>query len=78
MVTVTVLLISMGFGFLSLKGYGYHETSFIVSLGVFLVALLLAIIRGQLLNAKKIDAEMMIFKGAKPPFLDSLPEYAEQ
>ncbi len=78
LVTVTVLLISIGFGFLSVKGTGYQEAFFIVSLGVFLVAFILAIIRGQLLKAKKIDAEVMILKGAMSPFLDSLPEYAEQ
>jgi hypothetical protein len=42
---------------------------------VFVVAFLLAIIRGQLLRAKKIDREIVILKGAKPPFLDSLAEY---
>ena len=30
------------------------------------------------LKAKKVDADMMLFKGARQPFLDSLPEYAEQ
>jgi hypothetical protein len=78
LVTVTVLLISIGFSFLAAKDSGYQESYFMVSLGVFVVAFLLAIIRGQLLKAKKIDTEVMIFKGAKSPFLDSLPEYAEQ
>lgn len=78
LVTLSVLLISIGFGFLSVKGTSYHEEYFMVSLGVFLLAFLLAVIRGQLLRAKKIDAEMMILKGAKPPFLDSLPDYAER
>jgi hypothetical protein len=76
--SVTVLLISIGFSFLAVKGSGYQESYFMVSLGVFLVAFVLAIIRGQLLRAKKIDTEVMIFKGARSPFLDSLPEYAEQ
>ena len=78
LVTVAVLLISIGFGFLSAKDVGYQEAFLIVSLGVFVVAFILAIIRGQLLKAKKIDNNVMIFKGAKSPFLDSLPEYAEQ
>lgn len=77
-VTVTVLLISISFGFLSMKGTSYQEAFLIVSLGVFVVAFIMAIIRGQLLKAKKIDSEVMIFKGARSPFLDSLPEYAEQ
>lgn len=75
--TVTVLLISISFGFLSVKNTGYQEAFLIVGLGVFVVAFILAIIRGQLLKAKKIDSEVIIFKGARSPFLDSLPEYAE-
>ena len=76
--TLGVLLVSIVFGFLSVKNSGYQEIYLALSLGVFAMAFLLAVIRGQLLKAKKIDANMMVFKGARQPFLDSLPEYAEQ
>ena len=76
--TLTVLVVSVGFGFLSVKNTGYQEIYLALSLGIFVMAFVLAVIRGQLLKAKKIDANMMVFKGARQPFLDSLPEYAEQ
>ena len=78
LITLAMLFISVGLSFTAAKAYGYHEPYFVVSLGFFLVAFVLALIRGQLLRATKIDAERMILKGAKSPFLDSLPEYAEQ
>ena len=78
LVTVAVLLISISFGFLSVKNTGYQESFLIVGLVVFVVDFILSILRGKLIKAKKIDSEVMIFKGARSPFLDSLPEYADQ
>ena len=75
---LAALLVSVGFGFLSVKSTGYPEFYLLLSVGIFAMAFVLAVIRGQLLKAKKIDAKMMVFKGAKQPFLDSLPEYANQ
>jgi hypothetical protein len=46
-----------------------------IAAAIFVGAFVLAIIRGQLLRAKKIDKETLILKGTKPPFLDSLPQY---
>lgn len=74
LVTVTVLLMSIGSGFLSVTSTGYREVYLISSVGLFV----LAIVRGQLLRPKKIDAKVMLLKGARPPFLDCLPEYADR
>ena len=76
--SLAMLFISVGLSFVAAKTNGYYEPYFVISLGFFLVAFALAIIRGQLLRAKKIDAEKMILKGAKAPFLDSLAKYSEQ
>jgi hypothetical protein len=53
----------------------YQGPIFLIAALIFLGAFVLAIIRGQLLRAKKIDKETVILKGAKPPFLESLPQY---
>ena len=74
-VTVALLLVSIAFSVAAVKIPLYQGELFTISAIVFLLAFVLAIVRGQLLRAKKIDKETMILKGAKPPFLDSLAEY---
>ena len=74
--TVVLLIASIALSVISAKGYGYDDATFQISVVIFIVAFILAVVRGQLLRAKKIDQQLMIFRGAKPPFLDSLPEYS--
>jgi hypothetical protein len=73
--TVTLLAASIGFGVMAARIPLYQGPIFTVAALIFIVAFVLAIIRGQLLKAKKIDKETVILKGAKPPFLDALPQY---
>jgi hypothetical protein len=73
--TVALLLVSISFGIFAARNPEYWNPVFMIAAVIFLAAFLLAIVRGQLLRAKKIDAEMLILKGAKSPFLDSLTEY---
>ncbi len=73
--TVTLLAASIGLGVMAARDSAYQDSIFLIAAAIFVVAFVLAIIRGQLLRAKKIDKEIVILKGAKPPFLDSLPEY---
>ncbi len=75
MITVFLLIASVVLGVIAAKVSLYQDTIFMVAAAIFAVAFLLAIIRGQLLRAKKIDEELVILKGAKSPFLDSLAEY---
>ena len=75
MITVVLLTASIVFGVIAARVSSYQGTIFMIAAVIFVVAFLLAIIRGQLLRAKKIDREIVILKGAKPPFLDSLAEY---
>jgi hypothetical protein len=73
--TLTLLAASIALGVMALRIPVYQDPIFWVAAVVFGGAFVLAIIRGQLLRAKKIDKESVILKGAKPPFLDSLPVY---
>jgi hypothetical protein len=73
--TVTLLSVSIGLGVMAARVPLYQGSIFQIAALIFIGAFVLAIIRGQLLRAKKIDKETLILKGAKPPFLDSLPEY---
>ena len=75
LVTVAMLFLSVGLSVLAVRSNGYHEPYFVIGLVAFVLAFLLAFVRGQLLRAKKIDTDMLTLKGAKPPFLDSLAEY---
>ena len=78
MVTVVLLIASVVIVVIGLRVPGIDGAIFMVAAAIFVVAFLLAVVRGQLLKAKKIDKEMLILKGAKAPFLDSLPEYSGQ
>jgi len=73
--TITLLAASIALGVVAAKVFLYQGTIFMIAGLVLAGAFVLAIIRGQLLRAKKIDKEILILKGAKPPFLDSLPQY---
>jgi hypothetical protein len=73
--TFSMLAISIGLGVVAARTSEFQGPVFWFAAGVFTGAFVLAIIRGQLLRAKKIDKETVILKGAKPPFLDSLPQY---
>ena len=73
--TITLLAASIVFAVMAVRISLYQDVIFIIAAVIFVVAFLLAIVRGQLLRAKKIDKETVILKGAKSPFLDSLPVY---
>jgi amino acid transporter len=75
---VVLLAASIAIGVIAARVSGNGEVIFMVAAAMFAVAFVLAVVRGQLLRAKKIDKEMLILKGAKLPFLDSLPEYSGQ
>jgi hypothetical protein len=75
MSTVGLLTASIVLGVFAARVSLYQGSIFMIAAAFFVVAFLLAIIRGQVLKAKKIDKEMVILKGAKPPFLDSLAQY---
>ena len=73
--TVTLLSSSIVLGVMAARIPVYQGPIFWTAALIFVGAFVLAIIRGQLLRAKKIDKETVILKGAKPPFLESLPQY---
>ena len=75
---VVLLIASVAIAVIAARPTGYGQAIFMVSAVMFVVAFVLAVIRGQLLKAKKIDKERLILKGAKAPFLNSLPEYSGQ
>ncbi|MCW8963772.1 MAG: hypothetical protein OQL16_08250 [Gammaproteobacteria bacterium] len=78
-VTLGTLAISIALSFASIEFTAYQEQLLAVGVGMFVFSTILAIVLGQMLKAKKIDAEVLVLKGARPAFLDSLPEYvAEQ
>jgi hypothetical protein len=76
--TVSLLLVSIALGVMAARVPLYQGELSMLATVIFVGAFVLAIIRGQLLSAKKIDKETVILKGAKPPFLDSLPQYPGQ
>ena len=78
MVTVVLLIASVVIVVIGLRVPGIDGAIFMVAAAIFVVAFLLAVVRGQLFKAKKIDKEMLILKGAKSTYLDSLPEYSGQ
>jgi len=73
--TFTLLATSIVLGVMAARTPMYQGPIFWIAALIFIGAFVLAIVRGQLLRAKKIDKEIVILKGAKPPFLDSLPQY---
>jgi len=73
--TLALFAGSIAIGVMSFRNLEYQGPIFTIAMLVFLGAFVLALVRGQLLSAKKIDKEMVILKGAKPPFLNSLPQY---
>lgn len=75
MTTVTLLTASIALGVVAARDSPYQDMFFVMAGLILAGAFVLAIVRGQLLKAKKIDKETLILKGAKPPFLDSLPRY---
>ena len=75
---VVLLIASVALAVIAARISGSGEAIFMVAAAIFVVAFVLAVIRGQLIRAKKIDEERLILKGAKSPFLDSLPEYSGQ
>jgi hypothetical protein len=76
--TVVLLIASVVIAVIAARVSRYGEAMFMVAAALFVVAFVLAIVRGQMLKAKKIDKEMLILKGAKSTYLDSLPEYSGQ
>jgi len=73
--TITLLAAAIALGVVAARVPMYQGPIFWTAAAIFVGAFVLAIIRGQMLSAKKIDKETVILKGAKPPFLDSLPQY---
>jgi len=76
--TLLALLASIGLAIVAAGGGSSSEYLLIASLSTFVVAAILSVITGQLLRSKLIDKELIMLKGAKPPFLDSLPDYEAQ
>ena len=72
--TLGSLVLSVLIAIAAVASANYHDPALLVSIFLFVTAMLLAVVRGQLLRVKKIDKEKIILKGAKQPFLDSLPE----
>ena len=73
--TLLLLLIAIGVGVLAAIEADFQGPLFFVALLIFVVAFGLAMARGQMLRAKKIDRSTLYLKGARPAFLESLPEY---
>jgi len=73
--TFSLLAASIGLAVMAARIPMYQGPIFMIAAVIFVGAFVLAIIRGQLLRAKKIDKETVTLKGAKSPFLDSLPVY---
>ncbi|MCP4765006.1 MAG: hypothetical protein GY875_01915 [Gammaproteobacteria bacterium] len=78
MASFVLLTVSIVLAVVAARVSLYQNSIFMIAAAIFIVAFVFAIIRGQLLKAKKIDKERLILKGAKSPFLDSLPEYSGQ
>lgn len=74
LVTVGSLVLSILIAVISIRTVHYQDPALLASILLFVTAMILALVRGQLLRVNKIDKEVIIFKGAKKPFLDSLPE----
>jgi hypothetical protein len=73
--TVALLLAAISTAVVAARAYEFQGPLFIAAVVIFVAAFGLAILRGQLLRAKRIDGKTVILKGAKPPYLDSLPRY---
>ena len=73
--TLALLFAAIGVGLVAAVEADFQGALFFVALVIFVAAFALAMVRGQMLRAKKIDKTTVILKGAKPPFLDSLPQY---
>jgi len=77
--TLGALAVSIALSFASIEFREYQEQLLAIGVGMFIFSTILAIVLGQMLKAKKINSEVMVLKGARPAFLNSLPEYvAEQ
>ena len=72
-VSFALLLIAIGVGVIAAIEADFQGPLFFVALVIFVTAFGFAIARGQILRAKKIDKEFVRLKGAKLPFLESLP-----
>lgn len=75
--TLLLLTASLALAFLSIDIRQHQEVLLGLSLGCFFLSIVMAAVTGRMLRASKIDADVAILKGAKKPFLDSLPEYDE-
>lgn len=73
--TLSLLAAAIALGVVAARVSAFEGPIFWIAAAIFVGAFVLAIVRGQLLRAKKIDKETVILKGAKKPFLDSLPQY---
>jgi hypothetical protein len=75
--TLLLLMVALALAVLLVEVEQFQKMLLSLSLVCLFLSILFALVTGRMLRASKIDADLAILKGAKKPFLDSLPGYEE-
>ena len=78
MTTLFMLVATVVVAMMSVNIIAMREVLFNLSMVLFGVSIVLAIVTGRIMRAKKINKDVAIFRGPGKPFLGSLPEYSDQ